>query len=140
MRWMKRAVRRTPIPLNLRDEVHQELLLLRERVPDVTGSLACTVDGIPLTTDVKEMAEQVSALSSAVLALTRRMAALARLGDLEETLISAHTGFAACYAAGPTLVLAVFAGPGTNLGLLRLEGRKTAARVAAVAERAPIGT
>jgi predicted regulator of Ras-like GTPase activity (Roadblock/LC7/MglB family) len=67
--------------------------------------------------------------------MSRRMTDLARLGDLEETMISGTSGHAACYAAGPTLVLTVLAGPGANLGLLRIEGRKTAAKLAAIVER-----
>ncbi|MEV5410204.1 roadblock/LC7 domain-containing protein [Thermopolyspora sp. NPDC052614] len=124
--------------LELRKEVREEILLLRRRTRDVTGSVVCTVDGILVTADLADDAEQTAALSSAVLSLTRRMADLARLGRFEETLISGTTGFAACYTAGATLVLTVLAGPGTNLGLLRLEGRKTAAKLAAVAERVPV--
>ncbi|MET8145232.1 hypothetical protein ABZU32_33435 [Sphaerisporangium sp. NPDC005288] len=36
-----------------------------------------------------------------------------------------------------TLVLTVLAARGANLGLLRMEGRRTAARLAAIVERAP---
>ncbi|MFI6598133.1 roadblock/LC7 domain-containing protein [Nonomuraea sp. NPDC050536] len=122
--------------MELREELLKEMILLRERNPSVDGSLACTVDGLTIASDLRgEPEEQAAALSAAVLAMSRRMMALAGRGALEETLISGTAGFAAFYAAGPTIVLTVLAEPGTNLGLLRLEGRKTAASVAAIAAR-----
>ncbi|MEU7830707.1 MULTISPECIES: roadblock/LC7 domain-containing protein [unclassified Nonomuraea] len=122
--------------MELREEVLREMVLLRERTPDISGSVACTVDGMSIACDnADDSGEQVAALSAALLALSRRMTIMTGQGVLEETLISGTAGFAAFYAAGPTIVLAVLAEPGTNLGLLRLEGRKTAASVAAISAR-----
>ncbi len=126
-------------PVKLCEEVLREMVLLRERTPDISGSVACTVDGMTIACDnggkVNGSSEQTAALSAALLALSRRMTIMTCQGVLEETLISGTAGFAAFYAAGPTIVLTVLAEPGTNLGLLRLEGRKTAASVAAIAAR-----
>ncbi|MGW4661502.1 roadblock/LC7 domain-containing protein [Streptosporangium sandarakinum] len=119
----------------LRDRLHEEMALLRERVPEVNGSVACSVDGLPIASDLRGETEQIGALSSAVLALSGRLTAMAEKGSFEETLISGSNGYAVFYAAGPTIVLTVLARPGTNLGLLRLEGRKTAARLAAITSR-----
>ncbi|MFD9940649.1 roadblock/LC7 domain-containing protein [Nonomuraea sp. NPDC059023] len=122
--------------MELRERVLGEMSRLRERVPEVSGSVACTVDGLPIAGDLPgDRCDQTAALSAAVLALSRRMADLAGKGVLQETLVSASAGFAALYAAGPTIVLTVVAEPGANLGLLRLEGRKTAAALAAIASR-----
>ncbi|MBB2911182.1 hypothetical protein FHS43_002447 [Streptosporangium becharense] len=133
LRTLKLIGRRTPV--ELREEVLREMALLRERMPDVNGSIACSVDGLTIASDLEGDSEQTGALSSALLALSRRMTDMAGKGAFEETLISGTNGYAACYAAGPKIVLTVLARPGTNLGLLRLEGRKTAARLAAVASR-----
>ncbi|WP_336206157.1 roadblock/LC7 domain-containing protein [Nonomuraea sp. LPB2021202275-12-8] len=120
--------------MELRQEVLKEMVLLRERAPDVKGSVASTVDGLAVACDLTgDSGEHVSALAAALLGMSRRMMILAGRGDLEETLISGSAGYAAFYAAGPTIVLTVLAEPGANLGLLRLEGRKTASAVAAVA-------
>ncbi|MFI6323563.1 roadblock/LC7 domain-containing protein [Nonomuraea sp. NPDC050556] len=122
--------------MELREEVAKEMRLLRERAPEVSGSVACTVDGLMLACDGSDdTSERTSALAAAVLSLSRRMSEMAGRGVLEETLMSGTAGFAAFYPAGPTIVLTVLAEPGTNLGLLRLEGRKTAAAVAALASR-----
>ena len=126
-------------PVKLREQVLREMVLLRERTPDISGSVACTVDGMTIACDsagdADGSSEQTAALSAALLALSRRMTIMTCQGVLEETLISGTAGFAAFYASGPTIVLTVLAEPGTNLGLLRLEGRKTAASVAAIAAR-----
>ncbi|MEV8632031.1 roadblock/LC7 domain-containing protein [Streptosporangium sp. NPDC051023] len=121
--------------MELRDEVRREMTLLRERIPDVDGSVACSVDGLTIASDLDRASEQTGALSSALLALSRRMADMVGKGAFEETLISGTNGYAAFYAAGPKIVLTVLARPGTNLGLLRLEGRKTAANLAAITSR-----
>ncbi|WP_344973691.1 roadblock/LC7 domain-containing protein [Streptosporangium fragile] len=133
LRTLKLIGRRMPV--ELREEVRRELALLRERIPDVDGSVVCSVDGLTIADDLKDDSEQIGALSSALLALSRRMTGMAGKGAFEETLISGTNGYAACYAAGPKIVLTVLARPGTNLGLLRLEGRKTAARLAAITSR-----
>jgi len=128
-----RALRRRT-PVEQRHEVLAEMALLRARTPDVTGSVACTADGLQIACDLdEETGERAAALSAALLAMSRRMLAMTDRGAFEETLVSGTAGFVAFYAAGPTIVLTVLAGPGANVGLLRLEGRKTAAAVAAVA-------
>jgi uncharacterized protein len=121
--------------MDLRRDIHKELVLLKSRAPEITGMLTCTVDGMLVTTDLTADTEQTAALTSALLSLGRRMADLAGIGAFEETLISGTQGHTACYAAGPKLVLTVLAGQGANLGLLRIEGRKTAATLAAIVER-----
>lgn len=138
LRTLKLIGRR--VPVELREEIRQEMALLRERIPDVDGSVVCSVDGLTLASDLGRdiAAEQTGALSSALLALSRRMTDMAGKGTFEETLISGTNGYTACYAAGPKIVLTVLARPGTNLGLLRLEGRKTAARLAAITSRISI--
>ncbi|WP_084958928.1 roadblock/LC7 domain-containing protein [Thermoactinospora rubra] len=120
--------------METREDVLKELIRLRERTPGIAGSLACTVDGFIVACEPEwDTAEQMAALSSALLSLSRRMLTLSSKGALEETVVSGSAGLAAFYAAGPTIVLAVVAEPGANLGLLRLEGRKTAANLAAIA-------
>ncbi|WP_182881460.1 roadblock/LC7 domain-containing protein [Microbispora sp. H10949] len=133
--------------MDLRHDIHRELVVLRERAPEITGALTCTVDGMLVTTDLSTGTgtgagtgtgtgtEQTAALTSALLSLSRKMTDLAQIGRLEETLVSAAQGHTACYTAGPTLVLTVLAGPGANLGLLRIEGRRAADRIAAIAGR-----
>lgn len=133
MSWLKRAEK--GFSMDVRREIDKEMRLLRDRATEITGALTCTVDGMLVAADLNDNKEQTAALTSALLSMSRRMTDLARVGDLEETMISGTSGHAACYAAGPTLVLTVLAGPGANLGLLRIEGRKTAAKLAAIVER-----
>ncbi|MEU8175951.1 roadblock/LC7 domain-containing protein [Microbispora hainanensis] len=115
--------------------IHEELVILRERAPEITGALTSTIDGMLVTTDLTADTEQTAALTSALLSLSRKMTDLARIGLLKETLISGTQGHTACYAAGPTLVLAVRTGQGADLGLLRIEGLRAASRIAALVGR-----
>ncbi len=135
--WLKRAGK--GVSVDLRHDIHKELVVLRERAPEITGALTCTVDGMLVTTDMATNlaagTEQTAALTSALLSLSRKMTDLAGIGRLEETLVSGARGHTACYAAGPTLVLTVLAGQGANLGLLRIEGRRAANKIAAIVER-----
>ncbi|WP_246267829.1 roadblock/LC7 domain-containing protein [Nonomuraea typhae] len=138
--FMKTALKKTGRrpSMEMCEQMLHEMVTLRERAPEVSGSVACTVDGLRIACDLAgDRADQTAALSAALLSLSRRMADIAGKGAMEETLVSASAGFAALYPAGPTIVLTVVAEPGTNLGLLRLEGRKTAAALAAIATRNP---
>ncbi|MEU1730813.1 roadblock/LC7 domain-containing protein [Streptosporangium sp. NPDC020145] len=122
--------------MEIRDEVRQEMTRLRERTPDVDGSVVCGADGLTIASDLDGgFAEQTGALSSALLALSRRMADMTGRGTFEETLVSAAGGYALLYTAGPKIVLTILARPGSNLGLLRLEGRRTAENLAAITSR-----
>ncbi|WP_344845233.1 roadblock/LC7 domain-containing protein [Nonomuraea dietziae] len=59
------SLRRRP-PVELREEVLREMVLLRERTPDISGSVACTVDGLTVACDLNaDNAEQTAALSAA---------------------------------------------------------------------------
>ncbi|GAA2811246.1 hypothetical protein GCM10020219_099190 [Nonomuraea dietziae] len=52
--------------MELREEVLREMVLLRERTPDISGSVACTVDGLTVACDLNaDNAEQTAALSAA---------------------------------------------------------------------------
>ncbi len=128
--WLRRAGK--AFSMDVRREIYEEMRLLRDRTPEITGVLACTIDGMLVATDLSGSIDQTAALTSAVLSMSRRMADLTKAGDLVETLISGTRGYTACYAAGPKLVLTVLAVEGANLGLLRIEGRKTAAKIAAM--------
>ncbi|GIH26133.1 hypothetical protein Aph01nite_44430 [Acrocarpospora phusangensis] len=130
--WLKRAGK--GFSMDLRREIHEEMRLLRGRTSEITGVLTCTVDGMLVSADISGPVDQTAALTSAVLSMSRRMTDLTQTGDLVETLISGSRGYTACYAAGPKLVLTVLAAQGANLGLLRIEGRKTAAKIAAIVE------
>lgn len=112
-------------------EVLDEIRRLRTRVPQVTGAVAASTDGLVIAHDAAgPEAEGVAALTAASLAVAVRLAAATGRGDFRELLLHGTDGYIATYAAGPSAVLTVLAEPRTNVGRLHLESRLAGARIA----------
>ncbi|MFI0897511.1 roadblock/LC7 domain-containing protein [Streptomyces sp. NPDC020983] len=113
--------------------IRTELEGLRARLPDVTGVVAATADGLLLADDAPgRPAEGFAALSAAALGLGLRLADAAGQEPFHELLIRTGGGCVALYPAGSDAVLLVLSGPQTNVGRLHLESRRSGARVAAL--------
>ncbi|MEU3897439.1 roadblock/LC7 domain-containing protein [Streptomyces sp. NPDC045251] len=111
-------------------DVLDELHRLRNRVPQLTGSLAATVDGLVLAHDAPETEpEGLAALTAAALGVAQRMAEATARGDFRELLLRGADGYVATYAAGPAAVLTLLADGRVNVGRLHLEGRRSGARI-----------
>ncbi|MFJ8108097.1 roadblock/LC7 domain-containing protein [Streptomyces sp. NPDC096132] len=112
-------------------EVLNELHRLRTRMPQLTGALAASADGLVLARDMPDVeAEALAALTAAALGVGRRMADLTARGDFRELLVRGAGGYVATYAAGPTAVLTLLADDRVNVGRLHLEGRRSGGRIA----------
>ncbi|GAA2460995.1 roadblock/LC7 domain-containing protein [Streptomyces glaucus] len=112
-------------------DVLDELHRLRARVPQLTGCLAATVDGLVLAHDVPEAEpEGLAALTAAALGVAHRTADATARGEFRELLLRGADGYVATYAAGPAAVLTLLAGGRINVGRLHLEGRRSGARIA----------
>ncbi|WP_240138379.1 roadblock/LC7 domain-containing protein [Streptomyces sp. MUM 178J] len=112
-------------------EVRGELRRLRARLPQVTGALAASADGLVLAseTDEAKEAEHVAALTAAALGVALRLTEATGQGGFRELLIRGESGYVATYAAGPTAVLTLLAEPRINVGRLHLEARRSGARI-----------
>ncbi|WP_133915987.1 roadblock/LC7 domain-containing protein [Streptomyces sp. NBC_00582] len=112
-------------------EVLNELQRLRTRVPQLSGALAASADGLVLARDMPGVeAEALAALTAAALGVGRRMADLAARGAFRELLVRGAGGYVATYAAGPSAVLTLLADDRVNVGRLHLEGRRSGTRIA----------
>ncbi|MEV0963376.1 MULTISPECIES: roadblock/LC7 domain-containing protein [unclassified Streptomyces] len=108
------------------DELHR----LRTRLPQLTGALAASVDGLVLARDTPEAeAETVAALTAAALGVAVRLTEATGQGRFRELLVRGESGYVATYAAGTAAVITVTAEPRVNVGRLHLEVRKTGARI-----------
>ncbi len=118
-------------------DVLDELHRIRNRVPQLTGSLAATVDGLVLAHDAPGTEpEGLAALTAAALGVAHRMAEATARGGFRELLLRGADGYVATYAAGPAAVLTLLADGRVNVGRLHLEGRRSGARIGElVAER-----
>lgn len=125
-------------------EVMDELRRLRARVPQLTGALAASVDGLVLVQDTPGVEpETLAALTATALSVAVRMADATGQGDFRELLVRGVYGYVATYAAGRTAVLTLLAQDRVNVGRLHLEGRRAGLRIgelvdaAAETEQAP---
>ncbi|MEU9011425.1 roadblock/LC7 domain-containing protein [Streptomyces sp. NPDC048479] len=109
-------------------DVLAELKKLRVRVPQVTGALAASTDGLALAADTAE-AESVAALTAAALGVALRLTEATGQGGFRELLVKGERGYVATYAAGSSAVLTLLAEPRINVGRLHLEARRSGARI-----------
>ncbi|GAA0470528.1 MULTISPECIES: roadblock/LC7 domain-containing protein [Streptomyces] len=114
-----------------------ELIRLRARVPQLTGALAASTDGLVLAHDTAGAeAESVAALTAAALGVALRLAEATGQGDFRELLVRGEEGYVATYAAGSAAVLTLLAEPRINVGRLHLEARRSSARIGEVVDSA----
>ncbi len=119
-------------------DIREELGLLRSRMPEVTGVLAASVDGLVLAEDAPGVQpEGFAALTAAALGVGLRLTDAAGQRAFRELLVRSELGCVALYAAGDTGVLAVLAGPRVNVGRLHMEARRSGARLADLLDEAP---
>ncbi|MFB6979704.1 roadblock/LC7 domain-containing protein [Streptomyces scopuliridis] len=111
-------------------EVLGELRRLRARLPQLTGALAASTDGLVLAQDTAEVeAEGVAALTAAALGVAQRLTDTTGQGGFRELLIRGELGYVATYAAGASAVLTLLAEPRINVGRLHLEARRSSTRI-----------
>ncbi|MFD7437411.1 roadblock/LC7 domain-containing protein [Streptomyces sp. NPDC059861] len=116
------------------DELHR----LRARVPQLTGALAASVDGLVIAHDTPGVEpEGLAALTAAALGVAVRVTDATGRGELRELLVRGMRGYVATYAAGDTAVLTLLAEDRVNVGRLHLEGRRTGARIGELVDALP---
>ncbi|MER5474830.1 roadblock/LC7 domain-containing protein [Streptomyces sp. NPDC002935] len=118
-------------------EVLDELHRLRARVPQLTGALAASADGLVLAHDTPGVEpDGLAALTAAALGVAIRMAEATGHGDLRELLVRGAHGYVATYAAGGSAVLTLLAQDRVNVGRLHLEGRRSGTRIGELVDAA----
>lgn len=111
-------------------DVLGELRRLRARLPQLTGALAASADGLVLAQETAGAeAESVAALTAAALGVAQRLTETTGQGGFRELLVRGELGYVATYAAGSTAVLTLLAEPRINVGRLHLEARRSSARI-----------
>jgi Uncharacterized distant relative of homeotic protein bithoraxoid len=71
-------------------------------------------------------------MAATALGLGKRFAQTSNLGGLEEGVVRGQNGYVVVYSAGEKGVLAVTAPMGANLGLIHLEARGAAQKIAQI--------
>ncbi|MFF3566773.1 roadblock/LC7 domain-containing protein [Nocardia jiangxiensis] len=108
-----------------------ELKALRDRVPQLTGTLVASSDGLLVAHDLPEHLEPstMAAMAASQLALSHRLATTAHGGGFHEVVVRGTGGHVVVYAAGWTS-LTVLASAEVNVGRLHLESRPVARAIA----------
>ncbi|GAA2355332.1 roadblock/LC7 domain-containing protein [Dactylosporangium salmoneum] len=112
----------------LRGELLAELGRLRQAVPEITGCLVASTDGLLIADDAQALVvEGVAALAAACLGVSQRIADSAGHDEFREVLIRSSGGYVAMYMAGHGAVLVLLAAADANVGLLHHEARRATA-------------
>ncbi len=107
---------------------------LRSGMPDIKGALIATAAGLAIARSFTDDTDyqRVAAMSATALGLGKRIADTLGAGEFTEASVSGRDGNVYIYATGPKGVLAVITAPDANLGLLHLEARAAALKLAGI--------
>lgn len=123
------------VPAEAEAEILAELRRLRARVPQLSGALAASVDGLVLAQDsAATEVDSVAALTAAALGVAQRLSDCTGQGGFRELLVRGEHGYIATYAAGEAAVLTLIAEPRVNVGRLHLEARRSSVRITELIE------
>ena len=110
--------------------VLEELAHLRVRLPEVSGSVLATADGMVLAHDTHRIEpDSLAALAAAHLALARRFAHAVNHGELRESVVECDGGYITSYTAGPNALLTLVTTGSANLAMVHLEARRSVRRI-----------
>jgi predicted regulator of Ras-like GTPase activity (Roadblock/LC7/MglB family) len=110
--------------------VLDELDRLRTRLPELSGSVLASTDGLVVAHDAHGIEpDSIAALAAAHLALSRRFAHAVSHGDLREAVVECDRGYITSYTAGPNALLTVVTSGDANLAMVHLEARRCVRRL-----------
>jgi predicted regulator of Ras-like GTPase activity (Roadblock/LC7/MglB family) len=110
--------------------VLEELDRLRGRMPELSGSVLATTDGLVVAHDAHDIEpDSLAALAAAHFALARRFAHAVNHGDLREAVVECDRGYITTYAAGPNALLTLVTSGDANLAMVHLEARRCVRRL-----------
>ena len=118
-----------------------ELGNLRVRLPELSGSVLATADGMVVAHDAHGIEpDSLAALAAAHLALARRFAHAVNHGGLRESVVECDGGYITSYTAGPNALLTLVTTGNANLAMVHLEARRTVRRIVSMLtlETAPV--
>ena len=110
-----------------------ELGNLRTRMPELSGSVLATADGMVVAHDSHGIEpDSLAALAAAHLALARRFAHAVNQGELREAVVECDSGYITSYTAGPNALLTLVTSGDANLARVHLEARRCVRRLVAL--------
>jgi len=112
---------------------------LRAAAPDIEAAAVVSPDGFIIASllpaEVEE--ERMAAISAAMLALGVKTSAALRKGTLHQVFIRSEDGYIAVVNAGGEAALSVMSRKNSQLGLLFMEMKRTAAQIGSLLSQPP---
>lgn len=106
---------------------------LKDSLSSVRGVMLASVDGLAISHFVQTgEANQIAAMSATTLGLGKRVIDAIRAGSLNEVIIAGNEGQMFIYAVRDQAVLVVITGEKPNVGMIQLQAREAARRMAAL--------
>jgi predicted regulator of Ras-like GTPase activity (Roadblock/LC7/MglB family) len=99
---------------------------------EVEASAVISIDGLAMASALSEGIDEdrVGAMTAAMLSLGNRTASELRRGKLDQVMVKGERGYVLLCHAGPEAVLVLVAQEGAKLGLVFLDAKRAAARIA----------
>ena len=118
--------------MGLAEQLNNILQNLRSDISDVEGSLIASTDGMLMAHQVSHSDDPnaLAAMVAASLGLGKRLSETFKGGPLMETSVRGNEGYIFVFSAGEHGVLAVTTKARTNVGLVNLECRNAAKKIA----------
>lgn len=115
-------------------DIEEVLRRLEARIADIEGLAVVTKDGLPVAAALPGRIEEdrVGAMTAAMLSLGERVVEELERGTIKQVLIEGDNGLILIIEAGPHAVLAGVCRPEAKLGLVLLDMRRAAARLAEI--------
>ncbi|HPA16367.1 MAG TPA: roadblock/LC7 domain-containing protein [Verrucomicrobiae bacterium] len=104
---------------------------LRSSIGECRGTILATRDGLPVAHALHGIdPNRVAAMVSTALGLGVRITETMGIGNLVESGFGGDAGQVFIYGAGRAAVLAVLVGPGASVGMVHMQARSLARRLA----------
>ena len=117
--------------MSLQVQLQSILDNLRAALPEVRGVLVASVDGMAIAHNLVEGDQnRMAAMVATALSLGKRLVESFAGGQFNETSVIGQSAQIFVYSAGTKAVLSVIANGASNMGLIHLEARTAAQKVA----------
>lgn len=118
--------------MSISDQLITILNELRQAIPEVGSALVASSDGLAIAHNVSTgEPARMAAMVATALGLGKRICDSFGSGNFSETSVTGDGGSVYIYSAGKG-VLAIIAQSGANVGLIHLEARTAAKKIASV--------
>ncbi len=116
----------------LANKLTEVLRSLNSSSAEIEASAVVSIDGLTMASALSEGIDEdrVGAMTAAMLSLGTRTAMELRRGKLDQVMVKGERGYVLLASAGPEAVLVVVAAEGAKLGLVFLDAKRAAAKVA----------